>query len=315
MLIADFFLEPISKRSPVKLLGSMMNKDIRIGIIGGSGLYEMEALTDMTPVSLDTPFGAPSGPYRVGLLEGIRVAFLPRHGHGHQISPSELNFRANIYGFKKLGVEQLIAVTAVGSLKAHIRPLDIVVPDQFYDRTRQRDSTFFGNGLVAHIALAEPVCPVLSGLVYQSALAAGAAVHKGGALLCIEGPAFSTRAESNVYRQWGMDIVGMTSLQEAKLAREAEICYAAMALVTDFDSWHAEESAVSVAAVVQNLGKNISTAQKTLQTVVPKISTRRACICATALQNAIMTDPAAIPPETRAKLALLVAKYLKEEKP
>ena len=315
LLIADFFLEPISKRSPVKLLGSMMNKDIRIGIIGGSGLYEMEALSDMTPVSLDTPFGAPSGPYRVGLLEGIRVAFLPRHGHGHQISPSELNFRANIYGFKKLGVEQLIAVTAVGSLKARIRPLDIVVPDQFYDRTQQRDSTFFGNGLVAHIALAEPVCPVLSGLVYQSALAAGAAVHKGGALLCIEGPAFSTRAESNVYRQWGMDIVGMTSLQEAKLAREAEICYAAMALVTDFDSWHAEESAVTVEAVVQNLGKNISTAQKTLQTVVPKISTRRACICATALQNAIMTDPAAIPPETRAKLALLVAKYLKEEKP
>lgn len=292
-----------------------MNKDIRIGIIGGSGLYEMEALSDMRPVSLDTPFGAPSGPYRVGLLEGIRVAFLPRHGHGHQISPSELNFRANIYGFKKLGVEQLIAVTAVGSLKARIRPLDIVVPDQFYDRTQQRDSTFFGNGLVAHIALAEPVCPVLSGLVYQSALAAGAAVHKGGALLCIEGPAFSTRAESNVYRQWGMDIVGMTSLQEAKLAREAEICYAAMALVTDFDSWHAEESAVSVAAVVQNLGKNISTAQKTLQTIVPKISPRRACICATALQNAIMTDPAAIPPETRAKLALLVAKYLKEEKP
>ena len=282
MLIADFFLEPISKRSPVKLLGSMMNKDIRIGIIGGSGLYEMEALTDMTPVSLDTPFGAPSGPYRVGLLEGIRVAFLPRHGHGHQISPSELNFRA---------------------------------PDQFYDRTQQRDSTFFGNGLVAHIALADPVCPVLSGLVYQSALAAGAAVHKGGALLCIEGPAFSTRAESNVYRQWGMDIVGMTSLQEAKLAREAEICYAALALVTDFDSWHADQSAVTVEAVVQNLGKNISTAQKTLQTVVPKISTRRACICATALQNAIMTDPAAIPPETRAKLALLVDKYLNEEKP
>jgi len=292
----------------------MMNEKVNVGIIGGSGLYEMEALTDMTPVSLDTPFGAPSGPYRVGLLEGIRVAFLPRHGHGHQISPSELNFRANIYGFKKLGVEQLISVTAVGSLKANIRPLDIVVPDQFYDRTKQRVSTFFDNGLVAHIALADPVCPVLSGLVYQSALEAGATVHKGGTLLCIEGPAFSTRAESNVYRQWEMDIVGMTSLQEAKLAREAEICYAAMALVTDFDSWHAEESAVTVAAVVQNLGKNISTAKKTIQTVVPKISTQRACICATALQNAIMTDPAGIPPETRAKLALLVDKYLKEEK-
>jgi 5'-methylthioadenosine phosphorylase len=242
----------------------------------------------------------------------IRVAFLPRHGHGHQISPSELNFRANIYGFKKLGVEQLICVTAVGSLKAHIRPLDIVVPDQFYDRTKQRAGTFFGNGLVAHIAFADPVCPVLSGLVYQRALEAGAVVHKGGTLLCIEGPAFSTRAESKVYRQWEMDIVGMTSLQEAKLAREAEICYAAMALVTDFDSWHAEESAVSVAAVVQNLAKTITTAKKIIEAVVPQVPKRRACICATALKNAIMTDPAAIPPETRAKLALLVDKYLKQ---
>jgi 5'-methylthioadenosine phosphorylase len=288
----------------------MMNKDIRIGIIGGSGLYEMEALADMTPVSVDTPFGAPSGPYRVGMLDGIRVAFLPRHGQAHQISPSELNFRANIYGFKKLGVEHLISVTAVGSLKASIRPLDIVVPDQFYDRTKQRVSTFFGHGLVAHIAFADPVCPVLSDLVYQSALDAGAAVHKGGTLICIEGPAFSTRTESNVYRQWGMDIVGMTSLQEAKLAREAEICYAAMALVTDYDCWHAQESAVTVEAVVQNLGKNIATAKKIIQTVVPKIPAQRGCICATALDNAIMTDPAAIPPETRAKLALLVDRYL-----
>jgi 5'-methylthioadenosine phosphorylase len=290
----------------------MMNKDIRIGIFGGSGLYEMEALTNITHVSLDTPFGAPSGPYRVGMLEGIRVAFLPRHGHGHQISPSELNFRANIYGFKKLGVEHIISVTAVGSLKAHIRPLDIVVPYQFYDGTKQRVSTFFGNGLVAHITFADPVCPVLSGLVSQSALEAGAAVHKGATLICIEGPAFSTRAESNVYRQWGMDIVGMTSLQEAKLAREAEICYAAMAMVTDFDCWHEEESAVTVEAVVQNLEKNISTAKKIIQTVVLKISIKRACICSTALKNAIMTDPVAIPPETRTKLALLVDKYLKE---
>ena len=289
-----------------------MDPDIRIGILGGSGLYEMEALTHSRHVSLDTPFGAPSGPYRVGRLVGIRVAFLPRHGHGHQISPSELNFQANIYGFKKLGVEHIISVTAVGSLKAHIQPLDIVVPDQFYDSTKQRASTFFGEGLVAHIAFADPVCPVLSGLVYQSALEADAAVHRGGTLVCIEGPAFSTRAESNMYRQWGMDIVGMTSLQEAKLAREAEICYAALALVTDFDSWHAEESAVTVAAVVQNLEKNISTAKKIIQTVVPKISTQRTCVCATALKNAIMTDPAAIPPETRAKLAFLVDKYLKE---
>jgi 5'-methylthioadenosine phosphorylase len=237
---------------------------------------------------------------------------LPRHGPGHQISPSELNFRANIYGFKKLGVEHLISVTAVGSLKAHIRPLDIVVPDQFYDGTKQRASTFFGNGLVAHIAFADPICPVLSDLVYQSALESGAAVHKGATLLCIEGPAFSTRAESNVYRQWGMDIVGMTSLQEAKLAREAEICYAAMAMVTDFDSWHTEESEVTVETVVQNLKENISTTKKIIQTVVPKISIDRACLCATALKNAIMTHPDAIPPETRSKLALLVDKYLKQ---
>jgi len=288
----------------------MMNKDIRIGIIGGSGLYEMETLADMTPVSVDTPFGAPSGPYRVGMLDGIRVAFLPRHGQAHQISPSELNFRANIYGFKKLGVEHLISVTAVGSLKASIRPLDIVVPDQFYDRTKQRVSTFFGHGLVAHIAFADPVCPVLSDLVYQSALDAGAAVHKGGTLICIEGPAFSTRTESNVYRQWGMDIVGMTSLQEAKLAREAEICYAAMALVTDYDCWHAQESAVTVEAVVQNLGKHIATAKKIRQTVVPKTPFLRVCICPTVLGTATMTDPVATPPETRAKLALLVDKYL-----
>jgi 5'-methylthioadenosine phosphorylase len=292
----------------------MMNTDIRIGILGGSGLYEMGALTDTTDVSLDTPFGTPSGSYRVGLLEGIRVAFLPRHGEGHQISPSELNFQANIYGFKKLGVEHIVSVTAVGSLRSHIRPLDIVIPDQFYDGTKQRVSTFFGNGLVAHIAFADPVCPVLSGLVYQCALETGAAVHKGGNLVCIEGPAFSTRAESNVYRQWGMDIVGMTSLQEAKLAREAEICYAAMAMVTDFDSWHADQSAVTVEAVVQNLGKNISTAKKIIGTVVPKISTRRTCICATALQHAIMTNPVAIAPETRTKLALLVDKYLEDEK-
>jgi 5'-methylthioadenosine phosphorylase len=290
----------------------MMSKNIRIGIIGGSGLYEMETLTDMAQVSLNTPFGAPSGPYRIGLLEGTRIAFLPRHGHGHHISPSELNFRANIYGFKMLGVEQLISVTAVGSLKEHIRPLDIVVPNQFYDATKQRASTFFGNGLVAHIAFADPVCPVLCGLVYHSALEAGAVVHQGGTLLCIEGPAFSTRAESHVYRQWGMDIIGMTSLQEAKLAREAEICYAALALVTDFDSWHADQSAVTVEAVVQNLGKNISTAKKIIQSVVPKVSTRRTCICATALQNAIMTNPAAIPRETRAMLALLVDKYIRE---
>ena len=289
----------------------MNNENIRIGIIGGSGLYEMDALTNVSHVSLDTPFGAPSEAYIIGMLQGNRVAFLPRHGRGHRISPSELNFRANIYGFKKLGVEHIISVTAVGSLKEHIRPLDIVVPDQFYDCTKQRVSTFFGNGLVAHIPFADPVCPVLSSLVYKSAVEAGAAVHKGGTLVCIEGPAFSTRAESNIYRQWGIDIIGMTSLQEAKLAREAEICYAAMAMVTDFDSWQEEESEVTVGAVVQNLKKNISKAKQIIQMVVPKISKKRACICAMALKEAIMTDSAAISKETRKKLELLVGKYLK----
>jgi 5'-methylthioadenosine phosphorylase len=290
----------------------MMKENIRIGIIGGSGLYEMEALTNVSHVSLDTPFGAPSEVYIIGTLEGNRVAFLPRHGRGHRISPSELNFRANIYGFKMLGVEHIISATAVGSLKEHICPLDIVVPDQFYDRTKQRVSTFFGNGLVAHISFADPVCPHLSSLVYKSAAEAGASVHRGGTLLCIEGPAFSTRAESNVYRQWGMDIIGMTSLQEAKLAREAEICYAAMAMVTDFDSWHEEESEVTVEAVVQNLKKNISVANKIIQMVVPKISKKRGCICAKALENTIMTNSAVISQETRKKLELLVGKYLKD---
>lgn len=287
-----------------------MKKHIPIGIIGGSGLYEMENLRDVEQVSLDTPFGQPSDAYILGELKGIRVAFLSRHGRGHRLNPLELNFRANIYGFKKLGVERLISVTAVGSLKEHIRPLDIVIPDQFFDFTKQRVSTFFGNGLVAHIAFADPVCPDLTQLIFHRAKKCGAAVHGGGTLLCIDGPAFSTRAESHVYRQWGMDIIGMTSLQEAKLAREAEICYAAMAMVTDFDCWHLEESEVNVETVVQNLKKNISIAKRIIQMVVPDISKGRTCLCATALKNAIMTDPQVIPAETRKKLDLLVSKYL-----
>lgn len=287
-----------------------MKKHIPIGIIGGSGLYEIENLRDVEQISLDTPFGQPSDAYILGELKGIRVAFLSRHGRGHRLNPLELNFRANIYGFKKLGVERLISVTAVGSLKEHIRPLDIVIPDQFFDFTKQRASTFFGNGLVAHIAFADPVCPDLTQLIFHRAKKCGAAVHGGGTLLCIDGPAFSTRAESHVYRQWGMDIIGMTSLQEAKLAREAEICYAAMAMVTDFDCWHSEESEVNVETVVQNLKKNISIAKRIIQMVVPDISKGRTCLCATALKNAIMTDPQVIPAETRKKLDLLVSKYL-----
>jgi 5'-methylthioadenosine phosphorylase len=271
-----------------------MNQNISIGIIGGSGLYEMEELIDVEHIAMETPFGSPSDTYIIGTLEGIRVAFLSRHGKGHRLSPSELNFRANIYGFKKLGVEHLISVTAVGSLKESIRPLDIVVPDQFFDCTKTRHSTFFGNGLVAHIAFADPVCPDLAQLIYKGGTQVGAAIHKGGTLLCIEGPAFSTRAESNVYRQWGMDIIGMT------------------AMVTDFDCWHAEESEVNVETVVQNLKKNISLTKKIIRTVVPKISAERKCICARALKNAIMTEAGAIPPKTRKKLELLGGKYLKD---
>jgi 5'-methylthioadenosine phosphorylase len=283
---------------------------VKIGVIGGSGLYEIETLRNIEHVRLETPFGAPSDEYVLGELSGVRVAFLPRHGRGHRISPSELNFRANIYGFKQLGVEQIISVTAVGSLKEHIHPLNVVIPDQFFDRTKARISTFFGDGLVAHIAFADPVCPELSELLYQTTVAQGATVHKGGTYLCMEGPAFSTRAESTVYRQWGMDIIGMTNLQEAKLAREAEICYATMAMVTDYDCWHEEEEDVTVEAIIQNLIKNAALAKKVIQAVVPLMQRARTCICANALQNAIITDRSQIPAETKQKLNLLIGKYL-----
>lgn len=285
--------------------------DAKIGVIGGSGLYEIETLVDVERTKIETPFGEPSDEYILGSLEGVRVAFLPRHGRGHRISPSELNFRANIYGFKKLGVEHIISVTAVGSLKENIHPLDVVVPDQFFDRTRQRVSTFFGEGLVAHIAFADPVCPNLSELIYQTAVEQGATVHKGGTYLCMEGPAFSTRAESNVYRQWGLDIIGMTNLQEAKLAREAEICYATMAMVTDYDCWHEEEEDVTVEAIIQNLMKNAALAKKVIQALVPKIKGERNCLCANALQYALITDRSIIPEVTKQKLDLIVGKYLK----
>lgn len=285
--------------------------NVKIGIIGGSGLYDMETLTNVEQVKIETPFGDPSDTFVVGTLEGIRVAFLPRHGRGHRISPSELNFRANIYGMKKLGVEHLISVTAVGSLKETIHPLNVVIPNQFFDRTVGRVGTFFGNGCVAHISFADPVCPGLSELVYQAALANGATVHKGGTYLCMEGPAFSTRAESYVYRQWGMDIIGMTNLQEAKLAREAEICYATMAMVTDYDCWHEEEEDVTVEAIIQNLMKNAVLAKKIMQTVIPKITGERTCVCSNALQYALITDRSLIPAATKQTLELIVGKYLK----
>ncbi len=285
-------------------------EQVRIGIIGGSGLYDMAEVTDRREVALTTPFGDPSGPYVVGTLRGKRVAFLARHGAGHRISPSELNFRANIFGFKQLGVEYLLSASAVGSLKQEYKPLDIVVPDQFFDRTKGRVSTFFGQGLVAHVTFAHPFCKHLSAVAYQSGVAAGATIHKGGTYVCMEGPQFSTLAESNLYRSWGMDIIGMTNLQEAKLAREAEICYTTIALVTDYDCWHPDHDSVTVDMIIANLTQNAVMAQQIIAGAVDALPFERTCECATALKFALITRPQAIPAETRRNLAPLVDKYL-----
>lgn len=283
---------------------------IRIGIIGGSGLYDMAELTDREEIQVDTPFGPPSGPYVTGTLAGRRVAFLARHGAGHRLLPSELNFRANIYGFKRLGVEWILSASAVGSLKEEYRPLDIVVPDQFLDRTRSRISTFFGRGLAAHVAFARPVCPVLTGLAYDASVAAGARVHRGGTYVCMEGPQFSTLAESRLYRSWGMDVIGMTNLQEAKLAREAEICYATLALVTDYDCWHEGHDEVTVDMVIANLMQNAVTAQRVVAGAVVGLPVERRCECASALATAIITRPEAIPEETKRALEPIIGKYI-----
>ncbi len=281
-----------------------------IGIIGGSGLYQMEGLEGVEEVSMDTPFGKPSDRYVLGRLGERRVAFLARHGRGHRIMPSELPFQANIYGFKVLGAEWIISVSAVGSMREELRPLDIVIPDQFFDRTKARPSTFFGGGLVAHISFADPVCPQLSDVLYRAAEQTGARVHRGGTYLCIEGPQFSTRAESRIYRSWGVDIIGMTNLQEAKLAREAEICYATLAMVTDYDVWHEAEEPVTVEMVVANLLKNVETAKAVIRKAVPLIPEERRCPCPTALKDAIITAREAIPPEVREKLKVLLGKYV-----
>ncbi len=281
-----------------------------IGIIGGSGLYSMPGFEAQEEKTLETPWGSPSDPYVVGQLAGKQVAFLARHGRGHRISPSELNFRANIYGFKQLGVERLISLSAVGSLKEEHKPLDFVIPDQFFDRTRGRVSTFFGEGLVAHISFADPICPQLSEVVAQACDQAVVSVKRGGTYLCMEGPAFSTKAESNVYRSWGMDVIGMTNLQEAKLAREAEICYVTVAMVTDYDCWHEEHEAVTVTDIIANLTKNAENACKVVLNAVASMPDRRECKCGLALQHALITDPKAIPYVTRKKLELLVGKYI-----
>jgi 5'-methylthioadenosine phosphorylase len=283
---------------------------VQIGIIGGSGLYDMPGVSGREEVKLTTPFGDPSGPYVLGTLRGRRVAFLARHGAGHRLLPSEINFRANIFGMKLLGVEHIVSASAVGSLKEEYKPLDIVIPDQFLDRTKGRVSTFFGRGLAAHVGFAHPFCRILTQLVYDSGVSTGATVHRGGTYVCMEGPQFSTLAESKLYRSWGMDVIGMTNLQEAKLAREAEICYATIALVTDYDCWHPDHDAVTVDMVIANLTQNAKTAQEIIAGAVAKLPYERTCECASALKYALVTRPDVVPDQVRKELAPLVGKYL-----
>jgi 5'-methylthioadenosine phosphorylase len=288
-----------------------------IGIIGGSGLYDLEGLTDARWRRVRTPFGDPSDEYCTGIFQGRPVIFLPRHGRGHRLTPGELNFRANIWGLKALGAEWVLSISAVGSMKEHIHPLDLVVPSQFYDATRRRVSTFFGDGIVAHVGMADPVCPTLADALEKAGRATGATVHRGGTYICIEGPQFSTKAESRIYRDWGVDVIGMTNMPEAKLAREAELCYATLALVTDYDVWHDSHETVSVDAVIQNLLRNVATAKDVLRRVIPAVGPPRSCPCPDLLRNAVITAAAAFPIATRRRLELLVGKYfpLPDRKP
>ena len=288
-----------------------MNDTIKIGIIGGSGLYDMAELTDRDERKATTPFGEPSDPYIIGTLRGKRVAFLARHGAGHRYTPTELNYRANIFGMKMLGVEYILSASAVGSLQERYVPQHLVIPDQFFDRTKGRVSTFFGNGLVAHVGFAHPVCGRLGTVAHEACTTTGATVHKGGTYVCMEGPQFSTLAESKLYRSWGMDVIGMTNLQEAKLAREAEICYATVALVTDYDCWHPDHDSVTVDMIVQNLVANAKTAQQVIAEAVARLPYERTCECATALQHAILTRPDAIPAQVKKDLAPIVGRYLR----
>jgi 5'-methylthioadenosine phosphorylase len=281
-----------------------------IGIIGGSGLYSMPGFTAQEEASIDTPFGRPSDNYILGELGGRKVAFLARHGRGHRLMPSELNYRANIYGMKSLGVERIFSLSAVGSLKEEHRPQDFVIPDQFFDRTKSRISTFFGDGIVAHISFGDPVCPEMAKVVGCACKDVGVNVKQGGTYLCMEGPAFSTKAESNLYRSWGMDVIGMTNLQEAKLAREAEVCYATVAMVTDYDCWHQDHDSVTVDQIVANLVTNAENACKVVAAAVAAMPSGRSCGCGSALSHAILTDRASIPASTRQRLGLLIEKYL-----
>ena len=282
-----------------------------IGIIGGSGLYNMPGIQRVRQVRVTTPFGKPSDTFLLGELEGRAVAFLSRHGRGHVLMPSEINFRANLYALKKLGVTRIISVSAVGSLREELKPLDMVLPAQFFDRTTNRPSTFFGGGVVAHISFADPVCPVLVDALSQACASSGVNCHQGGTYICMQGPAFSTKAESATYRAWGMDVVGMTNLQEAKLAREAEICYATLAMVTDYDCWHPAHDAVTVEQIIDYLTRNAQNARQIIRGAVREMPRERGCKCGSALAHAILTDPRKIPLQVRKKLALLLGKYLK----
>ena len=284
--------------------------EAKIGVIGGSGLYEMEGMANVEEVKPDTPFGEPSDAIIIGELEGNRIAFLPRHGRGHYIMPTEVPSRANIYALKSLGVEWIISISAVGSLIEEIRPMDLVIPDQLIDRTRSRVNTFFGDGLVAHVTFADPFCPVLSDILHQAAIEEGARVHKGGTYVVMEGPLFSTKAESNLYRSWGASVIGMTALPEAKLAREAEICYATVACATDYDCWHEAEESVTIEMVIANLQQNVSRAKSIIRTAVSRIPQKRECGCAQALKDAIITAPDKISDNMKRELALLIGKYL-----
>jgi len=282
-----------------------------IGVIGGSGLYDMEGLERVERITIETPFGAPSDEYVTGVLNGVKMVFLPRHGRGHRLLPSEVNYRANIYGMKTLGVERIISVSAVGSLKDAIAPGHIVIPDQFFDRTKGiRKDTFFGDGIVAHVGFADPVCGTLSDTLFAAAQQAGATTHKGGTYICMEGPAFSTRSESFSYLALGASVIGMTNLTEAKLAREAEICYGIIALSTDYDCWHDSHEDVTVEAIIRIIHQNVAMAKNIIRHAVAEIAAERTCSCGSAMQYAVITDRAAIPADTKEKVALLVGKYL-----
>lgn len=285
----------------------------KVGIIGGSGFYNIDGIKDLKRTPVKTPFGDPSSEYTTGVLEGVEVVFLARHDKGHRLLPSEINYRANIYGMKKLGVERIVSVSACGSLKEELKPLDIVIPSQFVDRTNYgREMTFFGNGIVAHIQFSDPVCPHLSKELYDAGVKAGASMHLGGTYLNMEGPQFSTKAESYLYRSWGMDIIGMTNLAEAKLAREAEICYATLACITDYDCWHMDQAveSVSVEMIIQNLCRNVDVSKKIVKTVLPKLAKERSCVCASALKDSIVTRPEFIPTKTKKDLKLIIGKYV-----